>query len=121
MGRHSAAFAAVVTATFLSSRCAGKRFTASRVVHFPNVVRQGGLTPAQRPFVEQNCGPFGMPEKDPSWSFGLTRFVAREGYALEHSTVDKIPVWVFGVDRAFAVPVDLVLARCALTLVVAGS
>lgn len=42
---------------------------------------------------EENC-PFGLPEKDPAWQYGPTTLVARRGYALEHSAVDKIPLWV---------------------------
>jgi len=31
---------------------------------------------------------------DPSWNYGPTDLVARDGYVLRHSTTDKIPLWV---------------------------
>ena len=51
------------------------------------------LTPQDQAVAEENC-PLGLPEKDPAWQFGPTALVARTGYALEHSAVDKIPLWV---------------------------
>jgi endonuclease G, mitochondrial len=37
---------------------------------------------------------YGMPEKQPGWDFGPTRVLLRADYALEHSSLDKIPLWV---------------------------
>ena len=37
---------------------------------------------------------YGVPAKEAGWSHGPTRLVIREGYALEHSSLDKIPLWV---------------------------
>lgn len=37
---------------------------------------------------------FGMPEHGRGWLGGPTQAVSREGYVLEHSSTDKIPVWV---------------------------
>ena len=51
------------------------------------------LSPADQAVAEENC-PFGLPQKDPGWGFGPTALVARQGYALEHSAVDKVPLWV---------------------------
>lgn len=38
--------------------------------------------------------PFGIPKKDTKWPHGPTHYIVREGYVLEHSTTDKIPLWV---------------------------
>lgn len=51
------------------------------------------LSPAEQALAEEKC-PFGLPERDPAWIFGPTLMVARPGYALEHSSGDKIPLWV---------------------------
>lgn len=37
---------------------------------------------------------FGMPERDAGWDHGPTVIVDRPGYVLEHSSVDKIALWV---------------------------
>ncbi len=43
----------------------------------------------------------GCPILDPDFDFGPTVVVARDGYVLEHSSTDKIPIWVAEfVDRA---------------------
>lgn len=56
-------------------------------------VREAGFTPEQLDQIEDNC-PLGMPQKDPAFAFAPTAFVVREGYALEHSSVDKVALWV---------------------------
>lgn len=62
--------------------------------------RQSGLTPAQRRSIQVNC-PDGAPREAPSWGHGPTQIVARDGYALRHSAVDLIPLWVCeGVAKA---------------------
>lgn len=43
---------------------------------------------------ESDLCPFGMPESQPGWNHGPTVVVERTGYALEHSSLDKIPLWV---------------------------
>jgi endonuclease G, mitochondrial len=62
--------------------------TAHMTLHQP-----AGLSPADQALADENC-PFGLPTKDPAWDHGPTAFVARRGYALEESSVDKIPIWV---------------------------
>lgn len=57
-------------------------------------VLEAGLTPTQEKQLTKNCSEFGQPKTDPEWPFGPTRLVVREGYALQHSTVDKIAIWV---------------------------
>ena len=56
-------------------------------------VRATELTGEDLRLAEENC-PFGLPALDPEWDHGPTVHVAREGYMLEHSSVDKIPLWV---------------------------
>lgn len=55
---------------------------------------QAGFTPEQIAFIDDNCGPFGRPALEPTWPHPPTDLVVREGYVLEHSSVDKIPLWV---------------------------
>jgi endonuclease G len=56
-------------------------------------VIQAAFSTADRARIDRNC-PLGMPKVDHSFPHGPTRFVIRDGYVLEHSTVDKIPLWV---------------------------
>lgn len=46
--------------------------------------------------MDENCGPLGQPRVRPQSRalIGPTRFVVYEGFALEHSSLDKIPLWV---------------------------
>jgi len=62
-------------------------------VHTALAAPQANFTQDQLARIEQNC-PFGRPRLDPSFGFGPTRFVIRRGYVLEHSSLDKIPLWV---------------------------
>jgi endonuclease G len=55
--------------------------------------RQAGLSPADQKRVDTHC-PFGMPKLDARWNFGPTDLVPRDGYVLQHSASDKIPLWV---------------------------
>ncbi|MGB2986304.1 MAG: DNA/RNA non-specific endonuclease [Phycisphaerae bacterium] len=43
--------------------------------------------------IERNC-PFGMPDTSTDWDHGPTHYVVREGYVLQHSALDKIPIWI---------------------------
>ena len=38
--------------------------------------------------------PLGMPERESGWDHGPTVIVDRPGYVLEHSSLDKVPLWV---------------------------
>lgn len=53
---------------------------------------QAQFTPEQEAQITENCGDFGMPRKE--WSFGATDYVTNDGYVLEHSRADRIPMWV---------------------------
>jgi DNA/RNA endonuclease G (NUC1) len=48
----------------------------------------------QQGFAKKNCGDYGMPKVDPAQNFGPTTIIYRKGYVLEHSTTDKIALWV---------------------------
>lgn len=91
--RHGAHLAALALTTALTA-CATHTIEVSRPAHFPNVVAHAGLSAAERALLSDNCGPFGAPEKDPTWAFGRTQLIVRAGYALEHNSVDKIALWV---------------------------
>lgn len=51
------------------------------------------LAPEDQARVDDNC-PFGMPEPLRGVNLGPTVLVARDGYVLRHSSVDKEPLWV---------------------------
>jgi endonuclease G len=71
--------------------------TAIGSVHVPEL--QAHPTPQQQSEIDKNCFE-GMPNKTAE-SLGPTELVFRDGYVLEHSSVDKIPLWVCeGVDTA---------------------
>ena len=55
--------------------------------------RQAGFSPGELARIQQHCLS-GLPTRDPSFPHGPTRYVARAGYVLEHSSVDRIPLWV---------------------------
>jgi endonuclease G len=58
----------------------------------------GGFSDQQKALAAKNCLD-GMPQK--TEELGPTEYVFRQGYVLEHSSVDKIPLWVCeGVDAA---------------------
>lgn len=55
---------------------------------------EAGFSAEEKRAIVKNCGPFGMPKIDPAWDMGPTKILVRQGYVLQHSSVDKIPVWV---------------------------
>jgi endonuclease G, mitochondrial len=55
--------------------------------------RQANFSEEDNRRIRRNC-PEGRPTLDPEFGFGPTRFVIREGYVLQHSSRDKIPIWV---------------------------
>lgn len=44
--------------------------------------------------IQSDLAELGTPKKDPSFGHGPTQIVSRDGYVLEYSAVDKIPLWV---------------------------
>jgi endonuclease G len=57
------------------------------------VQREAGPGAADVKRIDENCL-FGTPQKDSKWTHGPTRYIYRDGYVLEHSSLDKIPYWV---------------------------
>lgn len=55
--------------------------------------QQSALSAADQARLDAQC-PFGRPQLRRAEDFGMTYVVARDGYALEESEKDKIPVWV---------------------------
>ena len=56
-------------------------------------LQQAGLSPADQARLDAQC-PLGQPKLRQAEDFGMTYLVARDGYALEASEMDKIPIWV---------------------------
>jgi endonuclease G, mitochondrial len=56
-------------------------------------VQQAGLSAADQARLDAQC-PFGQPKLRRAEDYGMTFVVARDGYALEESEQDKIPIWV---------------------------
>lgn len=87
------ALIAVGSLTFVG----GCRSSAHHVVRVARVTQfahpQAGFTPTEEAEIADNC-PAGMPKKDPAFEHGPTEYVIREGYVLEHSSADKIALWV---------------------------
>jgi len=55
--------------------------------------QQQGISADDQRRLDENC-PFGQPRPRPDWPFGQTRMIYRDGYVLQHSSTDKIPLWV---------------------------
>jgi endonuclease G len=72
----------------------GKSLLRTRVAQFStHTKREAGLSPADKARVDNNCF-MGLPRTDSGWDFGPTQLVIRDGYVLQHSALDKIPLWV---------------------------
>lgn len=82
----------VSLAAVVLSGCASP---AQRAAIWTRMPHSGELNEAELNWLENLCGQaFGAPEKSVDWVHGPTHLVAREGYALEHSSLDKVPLWV---------------------------
>ena len=94
MRRHlSVSACALAIAAALLGGCA-RRTAASRPA--PGTVfaqKQAGLSPEESRFRDTHCL-MGCPALSRNAGYGPTVTVYRGGYALEHSSIDKIPVWV---------------------------
>jgi endonuclease G len=73
--------------------CVAPRHVASRRAIGTQYGMQAGSSPEAAEWIKGNCV-FGMPKKLAGYDFGNTRCISREGYVLEHSAKDKIPLWV---------------------------
>jgi|ERR1017187_2850154 DNA/RNA endonuclease G (NUC1) len=91
--RFQTLIAPLLVSAFLISGCASN--TVSRIAPFSaaKVKIEAGLTPQENEDVVKNC-PFGEPKLEETSNVGPTDFIARDGYVLMHSAVDKIPLWV---------------------------
>jgi endonuclease G len=85
----------ITVAAFLSAGCAAAPVkTGVRPAIGTNyALQQAGLSPADQARLDAQC-PLGQPKLRQADDFGMTYLVARDGYALEASEMDKIPVWV---------------------------
>jgi endonuclease G len=89
---------AVIALTLLTFACATAPHTANRRVAKVTVFDDGvvpvtALTAADTARMERLCFE-GCPVVDPDFGLGPTVIVTRDGYVLEHSSTDKIPLWV---------------------------
>ena len=83
----------------LSVACATVQTETRSAVHSVAIVRQASFTPAEQSLIDGHC-PQGMPEVTVKSIIGPTHVIVRTGYVLEHSSVNKIPLWVCeGVSR----------------------
>lgn len=55
--------------------------------------QEAGFSPDQQALVDDNC-PFGIPVVRPDAGLGPTRYAVRDGYVLEHSSLNKFAYWV---------------------------
>ncbi|MDP9203800.1 MAG: DNA/RNA non-specific endonuclease [Gemmatimonadota bacterium] len=56
-------------------------------------LQQAGLSAADQARLDAQC-PLGQPKLRRADDYGITFLIARDGYALEESEKDKIPIWV---------------------------
>src|SRR5881397_2906018 len=67
---------------------------ALRRAPFTTLIRlEAGLTPDQEKNRDFNCFQ-GCPVLSASAGHGPTAMIYRKGYVLQHSSIDKIPIWV---------------------------
>jgi len=55
--------------------------------------QEAGLSAADQARLDKQC-PLGQPKVRHAEDYGITYLIARDGYALEESEMDKIPIWV---------------------------
>jgi endonuclease G, mitochondrial len=104
---------AFVTVTaFLAAGCARSPVkTGVRPAIGTNyALQQAGLSAAEQARLDAQC-PLGQPKLRQADDYGMTYLVAREGYALEESEKDKIPIWVCERITRFQVTGPLTGAR----------
>jgi endonuclease G len=87
--------ALLVFAAVVASGCASSAVnTGVRPAIGTNyAVQQAGLSAADQARLDAQC-PLGQPKLRSADDYGMTFLVARDGYALEESEKDKIPIWV---------------------------
>src|SRR5580765_3762142 len=82
-----------VLVAMLSAACASTQTVSRPALHSVAIERQASFTPAEQALLDAHC-PEGAPQVVAKPAIGPTQFVIRTGYVLEHSAVNKIPVWV---------------------------
>jgi endonuclease G len=77
----------------LLSACVKPRLAARRAPFTTLVHREAGLTPDQEKNRDLNCFQ-GCPALSSNSGYGPTQMIYRKGYVLQHSVIDRIPIWV---------------------------
>jgi endonuclease G len=85
----------IVVAAIVASGCASSAVsTGVRPAIGTNyALQEAGLSAADQARLNAQC-PLGQPKLQRADDYGMTFLVARDGYALEESEMDKIPIWV---------------------------
>ena len=85
----------ITAAVFVATGCASSTIgTSVRPAIGTNyALQQAGLSAADQTRLDAQC-PLGQPKLHRADDYGMTFLVARDGYALEESEKDKIPIWV---------------------------
>lgn len=105
LGRAPAIAAACLSASCIASRPDGAPLSRPtrqalenrarwEAVRARRIARFSRYRPEEPPPDARNHCPAGRPRRDPKWDLGPSEVIARRGYTLEHSTLDKIPLWV---------------------------
>jgi endonuclease G len=94
MKKLSTVFCFCAALVILLPGCAGtKEQSTYRKAIQTEFGKQAGFSPDEQRWIIANC-PLGMPDKRTGVDFGFTSVIVHEGYVLEHSASDKIPLWV---------------------------
>ena len=94
MRRINPLFLCVPVAAALLGGCAAKVALRTRpATGSVYAEKQAGLTPEETKFRDTNCF-MGCPALQHAAAYGPTVTIYRGGYVLQHSSVDKIPIWV---------------------------
>ena len=84
----------IVVAAVYASACASMVNSGVRPAIGTNyALQEAGLSAADQARLDAQC-PLGQPKLRSADDYGMTFLVARDGYALEESEKDKIPIWV---------------------------
>jgi endonuclease G len=90
--RDLGSLAFVLIAACVSAGCATTTERTRTAMVTAHIFLQGGFTEDQQTLANHSCYE-GLPQKT-SENLGPTELVFRQGYVLEHSSTDKIPLWV---------------------------